>query len=37
MAENQTHSNFYGSMLPTNEEDPFKNEGAGVVTTDLPL
>ena len=24
-------------MLPTNEEDPFKNEGARVVTTDLPL
>ena len=22
-------------MLPTNEEDPFKNEGARVVTTDL--
>ena len=24
-------------LLPTNEEDPFKNEGARVVTTDLPL
>ena len=34
VAENQTHSN---SLLPTNEEDPFKNEGARVVTTDLPL
>ena len=34
MAENQTHSN---SLLTTNEEDPFKNEGARVVTTDLPL
>ena len=22
---------------PTNEEDPLKNEGARVVTTDLPL
>ena len=31
--------NFYGSrsLLPTNEEDPFKNEGAREVTTDLPL
>ena len=38
MAENQTHSNFYRkSLLPTNEEDPFKNEGARVVTSDLPL
>ena len=25
------------SLLLTNEEDPFKNEGARVVTTDLPL
>ena len=25
------------SLLPTNEEDPFKNEGARMVTTDLPL
>ena len=25
------------SLLPTNKEDPFKNEGAKVVTTDLPL
>ena len=24
-------------LLPTNEEDPFENEGARVVTTDLPL
>ena len=34
MDENQTHSN---SLLPTNEEDPFTNEGARVVTTDLPF
>ena len=25
------------SLLPTNEGDPFKKEGARVVTTDLPL
>ena len=37
MAENQTHSTFMEVLLPTNEEDPFKNEGARVVTTDLPL
>ena len=37
MAENQTHSNFlWKSLIPTNEEDPFQNEGARVVTTDLP-
>ena len=37
MAENQTNSNLllWKSLLPTNEEDPFKNEGARVVTTDL--
>ena len=34
MAENQTHSK---SLSPTNEEDPFNNEGARVLTTDLPL
>ena len=28
---------LWKSVLPTNEEDPFKNEGARVVTTDLPL
>ena len=28
---------LWKSLLPTNEEDPFKNEGARVVTTDLPL
>ena len=29
MAENQTHSNFYVSLVTCkNEEDPFKNEGA---------
>ena len=28
---------LWKSLLPTNEEDPFKNEGAGVGTTDLPL
>ena len=28
---------FWKSLLPSNEEDPFKNEGARVVTTDLPL
>ena len=28
---------FWKSLLPTNEEDQFKNEGARVVTTDLPL
>ena len=27
---------LWKSLLPTNEEDPFKNEGARVVTTDLP-
>ena len=38
MAENQTHSKLlWKSLLPINEEDPFKNEGARVVTTDLPL
>ena len=28
---------LWKSLLPTNEEDPLKNEGARVVTTDLPL
>ena len=28
---------LWKSLLPTNEEDPFKTEGARVVTTDLPL
>ena len=28
---------LWKSLLPTNEVDPFKNEGARVVTTDLPL
>ena len=28
---------LWKSLLPTNEEDPFKNEGARVVTTDFPL
>ena len=28
---------LWKSLLPTNEEDPFKNEGARVVTTDPPL
>ena len=28
---------LWKSLLPTNEEDPFKDEGARVVTTDLPL
>ena len=28
---------LWKSLLPTNEEDPFKNEGARVVTTNLPL
>ena len=28
---------LWKSLLPTNEEDPFKNKGARVVTTDLPL
>ena len=28
---------LWKSLLPTNEEDPFKNEGARGVTTDLPL
>ena len=28
---------LWKSLLPTNEEDPFKNEGARVVTTDLLL
>ena len=28
---------LWKSLLPTNGEDPFKNEGARVVTTDLPL
>ena len=28
---------LWKSLLPTNEEDPFKNEGSRVVTTDLPL
>ena len=28
---------LWKSSLPTNEEDPFKNEGARVVTTDVPL
>ena len=28
---------LWKSLLPTNEEDPFKNEGARVVTIDLPL
>ena len=42
MAENQIHSNLeihskWKSLSPTNEEDPFKNEGARVVTTDLQL
>ena len=37
MAKNQTHSIFNGSLIPTNEEDPFKNEDARVVTADLPL
>ena len=34
--ENQNYSNFYGSPCK-NEEDPFKNEGIRVVTTDLPF
>ena len=28
---------LWKSLLPTNEEDSFQNEGARVVTTDLPL
>ena len=28
---------LWKSLLTTNEKDPFKNEGARVVTTDLPL
>ena len=28
---------LWKSLLPTNEEDPFKNEGVRVVTTDLPF
>ena len=28
---------LWKSLLTTNVEDPFKNEGARVVTTDLPL
>ena len=28
---------LWKSLLPTNEEDPFKNEGARVVITDLTL
>ena len=28
---------LWKSLLPTNEEDPFKNEGARLVTTDLPF
>ena len=27
---------LWKSLLPTNEKDPFKNEGARVVTKDLP-
>ena len=30
-------SQHWKSFLPTNEEDPFINKGARVVTTDLPL
>ena len=39
MAENQTFKLLWKSLLhvPTNEEDPFKNEGARVVITDFPL
>ena len=38
MEENQNHSNFMEVLVTCkNEKDPFKNEGARVVTTDLPL
>ena len=40
MADNQTHSSFDVSpcyITCKNEEDPFINEGARVVTKDLPL
>ena len=38
VAENQTQFKLlWKSLLPINEEDPFKNEAARVVTTDLPL
>ena len=36
MGENQTHSSFYDFLvICKNEEDPFKIEGARVVTTDF--
>ena len=38
MAENRTHSNFMGFLVACkNEEDPFRKEGARVVTKDLPM
>ena len=38
MADNQTHSSFMGFHVTCkNEEDSFQNEGARVVTKDLPL
>ena len=38
MAENQTNSNFYGSPFYLQmRKIQIKNEGARVVTTDLPL
>ena len=37
MAENQIHSFMEVLVTCKNEEDPIHNEGARVVTTDLPL
>ena len=37
MAENQIHSFMEVLVTCKNKEDPFKSEGARVVTTDLPL
>ena len=37
-SDNLTHSSFTGVLVTCKtEEDPFKNEGARVVTKDLPL
>ena len=35
--KSNSFKHLWKSLLPTNEEDPFKYEGARVVTTDLPL
>ena len=38
MADNQTHPSFIDVLVTCkNEEDPFKNEGARVITKNLPL